>query len=51
MKAKADVKVIMAHEFRERPEELKEMAQAVADSYNEQHGLTVEIGKEEKCRC
>jgi hypothetical protein len=36
-----DTKVIMAHEFREDPEMFKEVAEAVANSYNEQHKLEV----------
>lgn len=47
-KAKNDVKVIMAHEFRENPEGLRSIAEAIVDSYNEQHSITVEIGKEEE---
>jgi hypothetical protein len=48
-----DTKVIMAHEFREDPEMFKEVAQSVAESYNEQHCLKVggelpaELRKEE----
>ena len=38
---KHDTKVIMAHEFRENPDGFKAMAQAVADSYNDQHKLVV----------
>ncbi len=36
-----DTKVIMAHEFRENPDSFKAVAQQVADSYNDQHALTV----------
>ena len=37
-------KIIMAHEFRENPEGFKEIAQSVADAYNEANKL--EVGKE-----
>lgn len=37
----SDTKVIMAHEFREDPDSFKAVAQQVADSYNDQHALTV----------
>ena len=34
-------KIIMAHEFRENPDGFNSMAQAIADSYNDQHKLHV----------
>jgi CRISPR/Cas system CSM-associated protein Csm4 (group 5 of RAMP superfamily) len=38
-------KIIMAHEFRENPKGLRSIAQAVVDSYNEQHQISTELGE------